>query len=88
MIITKEEFDNRLDTILINYIILYLQVKENPSINRKPQQEAKQALRQLMLDVISDLEEEAECMPKPSGDYVDVLPFLHIEELREIVKGE
>lgn len=57
--------------------------------------EAKQAIldwhnkqAEKMLDVISDLEEEAECMQKPSGDYVDVLPILHIEELREMVEGE
>lgn len=87
MIITKEEFDKRLDDTLEDARMWCWCDSEGCEGSRQ-RVNAKQALRQLMLDMISDLEEEAECMPKPNGDYVDVLPILHIEELREIVKGE
>lgn len=75
MSLTKEEFDERLDAVLTDYIVLYCQVEENPSIKRNPQREAKQAIRQLMLDVTGD--------PAEDCDFCGSL-----DSLREIVKGE
>lgn len=73
MSLTKEEFDKRLDKILVK---LHLQGDINGDLGRDIQvSEAKQALRQLMLDVTGD--------PAEDCDFCGSL-----DSIREIVKGE
>lgn len=86
MIITKEEFDKRLDDTLEDARMWCWCDSEGCEGNRQ-RVNAKQALRQLMLDVIGE-NELTEYQNSLGMTYEDIDRNALRTELREIVKGE